>query len=332
MKKIILASGKYLAYIFLALAALWCVGAACWMWHFPAWAWASFAFALTGLLISSPVIPEAKWMLLIVEISVAASFVLTTPERAFNNVKWNDECEEIAKIELLPTGKVMISSLRCFEYRSVEDFDKCYRSTVLDPASLESMDIAFSDWGIIGGVAKHMLLKFNFKGGKVLAVSFEPRVKKGMRGGMFLPGIYKQYGQMMLLSVPEDVFALRAVYRGEKLYCYRTTAQGRVLKEMFLKVIGKSLCLEFRPEFYHSVFSNCTTGLLDVLRCDDRLQNLDWRVIANGFFERYLFVNGFLERRDGECFTSLKARSRVNEFYYYKNNDDIWRAVNEKKF
>lgn len=312
MKNFILASGKCLFFILVSLVALWCVGVACWMWHFPVWAWTAFAVALAGMVISCRWVPEAKWMLLIVEIAVAASFFMTTPERAFKDVKWNDECEEIAQVRFW-NGKFFIFSLRSFEYRTAEDFDKCYTYTVLDPALLESMDIAFSDWGIPLGAAKHMLLKFNFKDGRVLAVSFEPRVKKGMRGGMFLPGIYKQYGQMMLLSVPEDIFDLRSIHRGEKLYCYRTTAKGRVLQEMFEKVIAKAQQLERKPEFYHSVFSNCTTGFLDVLKCDPRLKNPDWRAILNGYFERYLFENGFLERRAGECFLSLQARSYVNK-------------------
>ena len=302
---------KVVFLVFLALAGLWCVGAACWMWHFPVWAWAAFAAALAGLLISSRWIAEAKWMLLIVEIAVMASFFLTTPERAFKDVKWNDECEEIAQVQIL-NGKYFIYGLRSFEYRTAEDFDKCYTYTVLDPALLESMDIAFSDWGIPGGAVKHMLLKFNFKDGKELAVSFEPRVKKGMRGGLFLPGIYKQYGQMMLLSVPEDIFDLRSVYRGEDLYCYRTTARGWVLEQMFLKVMFRAKHLEHKPEFYHSVFANCTTGLSGVLNSDPRLKNRDWRAILNGYFEKYLFEQGFLERRCGESFNSLKARSYVN--------------------
>ena len=316
---------KIVFFLFLAFAALWCVGVAYWMWHFPVWAVAAFSFALTGLFVSSRWIAEAKWMLMIVEISIIASFCLTTPERAFNGAKWNGECETIASImPVAHSNKIAIFGLRCFEYRSVDDFDRCYSFIMLDPALLESMDIAFSDWGIVWGAAKHMLLKFNFKDGKVLAVSFEPRVKQGMRGGMFLPGIYKQYGQMMLLSVPEDIFDLRSVYRGEKLYCYRTTAQGRVLEEMFRKVIAKALYLEYRPEFYHSVFSNCTTGVLDVLKSDPRLKNPDWRTVFNGYFEEYLFEQGFFDCRRGESFASRKARSRVNGFYYY-NNDDTWR-------
>ena len=133
-----------------------------------------------------------------------------------------------------------------------------------------------------------------------------------MRGGMFLPGIYKQYGQMMLLSEPEDVFDLRSVYRGEDLYCYRTTARGWVLEEMFLKVMLRALHLYRKPEFYHSVFANCTTGLMNVLKSDPRLKNPDWRAILNGYFEKYLFEQGFLEHRCGESFNSLKARSYVN--------------------
>ena len=311
MKHFALRFGKAVLLAALALGGAWCVGGACWMWHFSTWMWISFAFALTVMWLSIPMIAEAKWMLLIIEIAVLASFFMTTPERAFKDAKWNEECEEIAQVQIL-NGKFFIFSLRSFEYRTAEDFDKCYTYTVLDPALLESMDIAFSDWGIPFGAVKHMLLKFNFKDGKELAVSFEPRVKKGMRGGLFLPGIYKQYGQMMLLSVPEDIFDLRSVYRGEDLYCYRTTARGRVLEQMFLKVMFRAFHLNRKPEFYHSVFANCTTGLSGVLNSDPRLKNRDWRAILNGYFEKYLFEQGFLERRCGESFNSLKARSYVN--------------------
>ena len=46
--------------------------------------------------------------------------------------------------------------------------------------------------------------------------------------------------------------------------------------------------------------------------------------INNGYFEEYLFEQGFFDCRRGESFASRKARSRVNGFYYY-NNDDTWR-------
>ena len=74
----------------------------------------------------------------------------------------------------------------------------------------------------------------------------------------------------------------------------------------------RALHLNRKPEFYHSVFANCTTGLSGVLNSDPRLKNPDWRAILNGYFEKYLFEQGFLEHRCGESFNSLKARSYVN--------------------
>ena len=307
--------GKFLnfcAAVILGLGALWMIGSANWNWQFSGIELWLLIVSLAGLWGSGLFYKRAWAMLGVAECAALLSFLLITPETYFKNIQWNLECSQIPCVRELGAGRVQISNIRAFRYKTPEDFLPGFKSEVYDINDLQSMDIAFSHWEPWGDLAAHMLLCFNFAGNRSLAVSFEPRVQKNLTGGQFLPGVYRRYGQMMLLSVPEDVLDLRSQYRGENLYRYRVSTGKDVMQQMFLAVVRKAAKLENGPQFYHSVNNNCTTGLLDVLRCDPRLRKWDWRQFINGYYDRYLFEQGFLEQRPGETFYSLKARSYVS--------------------
>lgn len=307
-KKIFSVLTGIFSFVLLALGGAWCVGAFFFTWDFTAVETAFFALALIGMWISGFFIMRARWMLLGIEVAVLLAFLLQTPGRRFASERWNVECRKLPQIEILKDGKISISDIRDFHYRTPEDFTVNYKSDTFDPEKLESMDVIFSYWHWSELVA-HMLLRFNFSDGKALAVSFEPRVPEGKIGGCFFPGVYRQYGQMMLLSTPGDIIDLRRVYRGEDVYSYRTIAQGSVLKNIFNKIIRQADDLEGENAFYHSVTNNCTTGLFDALHEAPELRDFDIRTVFNGLYDRCLFERGFLQCRKDESFASLKSRS-----------------------
>ena len=306
-KKIFSVSAEMFSFALLALGALWCVGAFYFTWDFSVFETSLWAFALTVVWSSGFFIMRARWMLLGIEAVVLLAFLLQTPERRFAAESWNVECRKLPQIEFLKDGKISITDIRDFQYRTPEDFTVNYKSDTFDPEKLESMDVIFSYWHWSELVA-HMLLRFNFSDGKALAVSFEPRVPQGKIGGCFFPGVYRLYGQMMLLATPEDIIDLRTMYRGEDVYSYRTTAHGRELKNIFNKIVRQADELENKNAFYHSITNNCTTGLFDALREAPELRGFDIRAVFNGLYDRCLFERGFLQCRNNESFASLKAR------------------------
>ena len=310
MKTFLLRFWRGIESVFLSAGILWCIGVAIWVWEFPGWKLAAWCAVLALLWTMGLFSLRGRVSLWIAEIAVVLSFLLMTPERQFAAEEWNTECKKIAKVEKLDNGKFRISNIRNFKYQDVERYEVRYTEMICDTNMLESLDIAFSHWDDMELVA-HMLLCFNFRDGKRLAVSFEPRVPKGKRGGDFFLGIYRRYGQMMLLGTPEDIFDLRTHYRGETLYSYRTIAGGDGLKQIFLSVIQRAHALEKKAEFYNSLTDNCTTGLHDALKTGFAPDGGDIRMIFNGFYDKYLFEQGFLVHRPGESFGALKVRSYV---------------------
>lgn len=307
-KKIFSVLAGIFFFVVLASGGAWCAGAFYFTWDFSGVETICFTLALTGMLIAGFFITRARWMLLVIEAAVLLAFLLQTPERRFASERWNIECRKLPAVGVLKDGKISITDIRDFHYRTPENFTVNYRSDIFDPEKLESMDIIFSYWHWSDLVA-HMLLRFNFSDGKSLAVSFEPRVPEGKKGGCFFPGVYRQYGQMMLLSTPGDIIDLRTIYRGEDVYSYRTTAQGAVLKKIFSKIVRQADALEGKNEFYHSIANNCTSGLFNALHEAPELRGFDIRTVFNGLYDRCLFERGFLQCRNGESFASLKSRS-----------------------
>ena len=295
-------------FIISAVIGVWCVGLARYCWHFSVFETSVFALSLAGVWVAAFFVGRAGWMLAAVEFCALLSFFMLTPERRFGSEKWNIECRRIPQITRLSDGRIKIADVRDFRYRTPEDFDVNYREVVIDPEKLDSMDVIFSSWMSIDAVA-HMLLRFNFSDAGSLAVSFEPRVPLGLRGGCFFPGIYRQYGQMMLFAVPEDIVDLRTHYRKETVYSFRSAAGKAVVKKIFMEVAAHAEKLMKNYAFYNSVTGNCTTGLLPAFRHFPALEKNDIRCLFNGYYDRFLFEKGFLKHAEGETFASLKARS-----------------------
>ena len=306
--KLLRQTGKITAMLLLAPAGAWCAGASYFVWHFSAVSSVLFGCALLVIWLAAWFICRAAWILTFIEFCVLFSFLLLTPERRFGSEEWNVECRRIPQITRLPDGRIKIADVRDFRYRTPENFDVNYKTVTVDPDKLDGMDVVLSYWGYMDMVS-HMLLCFRFSDHQELVLSFEPRVPLGMKGGCFFPGIYRQYGQMMLFATPDDVLCLRIKKRNETVYAYRSAASAVVVKNIFMETVRSAEKLMDHHSFYNSVTNNCTTGLRNAMLMAPELQEWDWRWLFNGFYDRYLFEKGFLKCRKNESFASLKSRS-----------------------
>jgi len=303
---------RFIILLLLLIFAAWCSGAAFYLfnWGSPL----SILFAATlAIMAAYGIFHPAAWIpLLIAEISVLIFFTSLTPEDVFADVKWRRECAHIPSVTYLHDGKVKICNVRSFTYRTPGDFDIKYLDKIYDPAAINSLDIALSYWDDMKYVA-HTLLCFNFNDGTQLALSLEPRLPEGVRGGDFFLGIYKRYAQYLLLATPEDVFNLRSRYRREAFFRYRTAASPELCRKIFMKVIARADALSKNAEFYNSISANCTTGIFKIAADEVPQLNSDPRLILNGLSDKMLFDKGFLHRNAGESFDRLRARSFVGQ-------------------
>ena len=84
------------------------------------------------------------------------------------------------------------------------------------------------------------------------------------------------------------------------------------LRDTVHSIFEQAAELQRKPQFYNSLYRNCTTGLLPMLPAADKhLDSDDIRLMLNGMAPKMLFDKDLIVHREGESFGSLRARSLV---------------------
>lgn len=245
----------------------------------------------------------------LVELAALAAFSCITPQQRFRDTKWQASWKKTPGVRKLADGRYELENVRDFHYRSEDDYEIRYRTLTVDPTKISSIDAVFSHWDDLEVIA-HSMLGLNFSDGTTLVFSLETRLPAGVEQNG-IDGLYRRYGLAMIVGTPEDLYGLRADHRGETLYVYRIDADRRYMQRTVCSLLERAEHLQRHPEFYNSLFRNCTTGLLPMLPEADGLKNGDIRVLLNGMADKMLFERNLLVRRENESFGSLRSRSLV---------------------
>jgi len=289
----------------LFLIGLWSVGAVRYAFHWPGSLTAVFAGTLLALWIVSLRRKRFLCGLGAIELVVIAVFLSMTPGQVFAHTEWQTPWGSVPTVDFIGS-RVLLRNVRDFHYRSEDDYDIHYINFEFDPSTVKTVDLAISHWDGMQAIA-HTMLSFGFADGRQLVVSMETRLPKGATQG-FLPGFYRQYELIMILGTEEDLFKLRTDFRKEDLYLYRTNATPAQARELLDYVLLRAESMAARPEFYNSVFRNCTTSLAPLLRVINPTFDGDIRLLFNGFSDKLLFDLGYLRHREDETFAELKER------------------------
>lgn len=297
------------AFALMAVVSLWCAGAFFHAFDVPKFvAWLAvivlFALLAAGLFFRRALLAAA-----ILEIAVVTAFCLITPERRFRDTTWQRPWRRTLEARRLADGSYELRNVRDFHYRSESDFDDRYRTVVVSPERISSIDAVFSHWDNLEDIA-HSMLGLNFADGTTVVISLETRLPEGaVQNG--LDGFYRRYELAMLAGTPEDLYALRTDHRGETLYIYRLKMTHEAMCETAVSIFARAEVLRRSPEYYNSLFRNCSTGMRPMLPESERLKKCDLRVMLNGLADKMLYDRDLIVRRDGESFGSLRARSLV---------------------
>ncbi len=187
-----------------------------------------------------------------------------------------------------PGGKtVVIHNIRDFDYRTEKDFTVRYLTETYDLDKLKTMDYIQVHWDGLKVIA-HSMLSFGFEDGRHLVVSVETRLAKGdVQGG--LPGLYKQFGLLMILGTERDLLGLRTNYRHEKVYLYPTRCSREEVRTVFLDILRRVNDLKEHPRFYNTVLHNCFTSLLPSLKLIRPQMRFDISMLFNGLTDYKAF-------------------------------------------
>ena len=245
-----------------------------------------------------------------IEVLLTAAFCLINPEDRFQHTLWQTSWRYTLEVNRLDDGSFVLLNVRDFVYRSPTDFDVQYRTLTVDPEQISSIDAVFSHWDNMEEIA-HSILGLNFADGTTVVISLETRLPEGAKQNG-IDGLYRRYGLAMLAGTPEDLYGLRVDHRGETLYVYRLDMDRQTMLKTVLSLFERAAELQRKPQFYNSLYRNCTTGLLPMLpAADQHLDSDDIRLTLNGMAAKMLFEKDLIVHREDESFGSLRARSLV---------------------
>lgn len=307
IKRLLLIAAMSLASLLLLSLSAWGAGA---LWfQLPAAAtarmvalaaWSLFSIAaLVGGWRQHYLLP-AVWLALL----LALMAWWRTIEPSHNRV-WADDVARMVTGKV-DGGIVTLDPVRNFDWRSDTDYTVRWEQRRYDLAQLQSVDVAMSYW--MGPAIAHTLVSFGFSDGRQLVFSIEIRKE---RGESFdgLAGFFKRYETVLIAADERDILRVRTNARGEDMWLYRLNMPPAMMRSLFLAYLDEGEQLQRTPRFYNTLTGNCTTIIYQMARHIAPGLPLDWRLLASGYLDRYLYDIGALAGRGD--FDTLRQHAHI---------------------
>jgi hypothetical protein len=222
--------------------------------------------------------------------------------------EWEVEYARVPRV--VRDGNLMrITDIRNFRYGSVEHPIPDYYDASYDVDTLTSVDLICSYWA--GRTIAHVFLSFGFADGRYLAVSVETRRRRGQVYSA-IAGFFRHYQLIFIVADERDLIGVRTDTRREQVYLYRLQTSAEERKQLFGGYMDRAEALAERPEFYNTIFNNCTTNIVRIIDGGlPRGQRLghNWRLLLSGYADEFAHSVGRLTTH--LPFAELKARSLI---------------------
>lgn len=224
-----------------------------------------------------------------------------------HNRVWADD------VSRMVTGQVQgsvvtLDQVRNFDWRSDTDYTQRWEARSYDLDQLRSVDVAMSYW--MGPTIAHTLVSFGFADGRYLTFSIEIRKQRGESFDA-IAGFFKGFETVLIAADERDILRVRTNVRGEDMYLYRLKMPPEAMRSLFLAYLDEGAKLKREPRFYNTLTANCTTIIFEMARRIDPGLPFDWRLLASGYLDRYLFDIGALA--GGQDFDALRRNAHITE-------------------
>ncbi len=235
-----------------------------------------------------------KILLTLVVLSIIAYTILIVLVRPSNNRDWTTDQAVLPYAEI-NGNQVAVHNIRNFSYTSTSDYTPNYYDATFDLEKIKNVyfvDEPFS--GYVG--AAHTFLSFEFEDNRFVSISVEIRKEKG-ESFSAVKGILRQYELTYVIADERDVVKLRSNYRHDKVYMYPIKTTPEKMRAVFLSMIERTNKLKEKPEFYNTIFSNCTTNLAKHVNevTPGRVSwNITYLLPENA--DKYLYEVGLIDR------------------------------------
>ncbi len=189
---------------------------------------------------------------------------------------------------------VTLHNVRDFAWRSASDYTARWVTREFDLDGLRSADLIVSYWS--GRAIAHMLISFGFDDGSHVVFSVEIRREKTEEFSE-IGGFFKEFELSIIAAGERDIVRLRTNVRREDTYLYRLRIAVPAMRSLFLAYVEQANSLVRAPRFYHTITSNCTTLVYNMLKRIVGGLPFSYRVLLSGYLPEYVYQVGGLDPR-----------------------------------
>ncbi len=192
-------------------------------------------------------------------IVIVAYAVIVLSRKPSLNRNWSPDQAVVPSVDFLDGDKLHIKNIRDINYRTIRDYDLRFYDKEITLADVQTAWLAISPFG--GPGAAHAFLSFGLKDGTYIAVSIEIRRKKGQS---FSPikAFTRQFEIMYVIAAETDVIRLRTNCTKYIVRLFPIQAEKQLIQTVFLDVMKRADKLGKTPEFYNTIWNNCTTNII----------------------------------------------------------------------
>lgn len=155
---------------------------------------------------------------------------------------------------------VVVSNIRNHTWTSATDFIPGYYDDIFSLDEIERVYYSITPFSDSDGPA-HTMLSFSFSGGKNVVISAELR-KERWEEFDAVKGILNQFELQYVIASESDVIKVRTNYRQNQVYMYPIDVPKEKIQQLFRSMIMRADKLNREPEFYNTLWNNCTTSIL----------------------------------------------------------------------
>ncbi|MEM7409497.1 MAG: DUF4105 domain-containing protein [Myxococcota bacterium] len=225
----------------------------------------------------------------------------------------------------LQGDEITVENVRCFEYRTPEDFDERWETRHYRWSQLQGMDLFLSYWG--PRWIAHMIASWRFENAPPLAISIEVR-KQAHEEYSAIESFFRRFELHYVAADERDLVRLRTHGRGEDVYLYPLKIEHETAKGLLLEYLTELNELADAPRWYNAATRNCTTASWDHVRAVTPGDPWNWRILLNGHLDELGYERGLIHT--GLPFETLRERSAITARAQALPDDaDFSRAIRE---
>jgi hypothetical protein len=224
-----------------------------------------------------------------------------------NDRDWKDDVARMTT-GLVEGDQVTLQNVRCFDWRTREDYTQRWETRTYDLSRLRSVDMILSYWSM--AAIAHVIISFGFDDGEQVAFSVEIRPEKTEKFSE-IGGFFKEFELVILACDERDVIRVRTNVRGEDDYLYRIRMPVANIRSLFVAYVNEANKLSRTPRFYNTITVNCTTLVYHMMKRIVGHLPFDFRLLLSGYLPGYVYRVGGLDSRYSPA--ELRAFGRISE-------------------